>query len=139
MKIHFHSHFLTFLMLNIFIYFQMFSSRRDSNQSIATQINQSKSINLSIRTCSCFLPFIFNAYTDQTLNLSILNLYLYHLIPTRRSIYLYRPAAQSIDAQSISTAFHPSILTHSLAHSIRPRIGLTTTATAGGLAKVAKK
>ena len=23
------------------------------------------------RTCSCFLPFIFNAYTDQTLNLSI--------------------------------------------------------------------
>ena len=43
----------------------------------------------NFRTCSCFLSFIFNASTDQTLNPSI--------YPTRRSIYqcLYRPDAQS--------------------------------------------
>ena len=36
------------------------------------------------RTCSCFLPFIFNAYTDQTLNLSI---YQTLNLPDAQSIY----------------------------------------------------
>ena len=45
-------------------------------------IQRTFSFNLSriffhFRTCSCFLPFIFNAYTDQTLNQSInLSIYL---------------------------------------------------------------
>ena len=55
--------------------------------------------------CSCFLPFIFNAYTDQTLNLPTLNL------PTRRSIYI------SIYLSTLNLSIYLSRIFFSFSHT----------------------
>ena len=46
------------------------SSHIDKIVELPLDLDRARSIYFSnFRTCSCFLPFIFNAYTDQTLNL----------------------------------------------------------------------